>query len=106
MAIDLLPPPRFNVAPELEQSMRPMLAWLYALHDFLDHIDLQNRLTKLEEATESQATRLAALEDAVDAVHELGALTQTISNPPTQGEVDAIQDKVNEIIAATERQNA
>ena len=41
-----------------------------------------------------------AIEGQLAAIAALGALTQTISNPPTQDEVTAVQTKVNEIIAA------
>lgn len=33
-------------------------------------------------------------------IDDLGELTQTITNPPTQSEVEAIQTKLNAIIAA------
>ena len=33
-------------------------------------------------------------------------LTQTISNPPTQAEVQAIQDKVNELLASLRTDNS
>lgn len=36
----------------------------------------------------------------IDAVKTVGVLSQTISNPPTQAEVQALQDKVNAIINA------
>ena len=35
-----------------------------------------------------------------DTVSDLGPLSQTISSTPTKAEVEAIQDKVNKIIAA------
>lgn len=44
------------------------------------------------------ATRQAIV--AMGRIAEIEALTQTISNPPTQDEVSAIQAKVNEIIVA------
>lgn len=33
-------------------------------------------------------------------IDDLGQLSQTISNPPTQAEVQAVQDKLNAVIAA------
>ena len=33
-------------------------------------------------------------------IADLGPLTQTISNPPTQAEVEALQAKINAVIAA------
>lgn len=44
------------------------------------------------------ATRQSVI--AVSAIAQLDALTQGISDPPTQAEVAAIQAKVNEIIVA------
>lgn len=36
----------------------------------------------------------------LDAAKALDPLTQTISNPPTQTEVQAVQDKINQLIQA------
>lgn len=38
--------------------------------------------------------------DRVDAISQIETLNQTISNPPTQGEIIALQAKINEIITA------
>lgn len=46
---------------------------------------------------------LAMLQAIVDRVADIGAvddLDQTISDPPTQAEVQAISDKIDEILAA------
>ena len=45
----------------------------------------------------------AIVDNSAKNVDLLAALTQSISNPPTQAQVLAVQNKVNELIAALKR---
>ena len=42
--------------------------------------------------------QIATNKDKIEAAGAVATLTQTIGDPPTQAEVQAIQDKVNEIV--------
>jgi hypothetical protein len=66
--------------------------------------ELRTQLTALYE----QITMLPSGDDVADQIRTIGApnvdsvgtLTQTVSNPPTQAQVQAIQDKLNALITA------
>lgn len=51
---------------------------------------------------EQIANRIISLEAMVDAIGELDPLVQTITDPPTKTEVEAIQTAVNAIIAGAQ----
>ncbi len=55
-----------------------------------------------ERAVAEWVTRLIALTKQIAAVADLN---QTISNPPTQAEVQAISDKIDELLAAMRTAN-
>lgn len=57
-------------------------------------------ITTAQTTANSALTLAAALDAKLDAIKDLGVLTQAITNPPTQAEVENIQDKVNAIISA------
>lgn len=84
MSLELLSLPRMTGS--ADQNQRVLEKWLTDLHTLLSDIDIANRLGRAE-------TVLGTISD-------LGELSQAISNPPTQAEVTAVQDKVNSIIAA------
>lgn len=71
-------PPRLTGDPSTD--IASLQTWAYALYQ--DLVVEQRVVQKL------------------DAIAALGTLTQTISNPPTQAEVQAVQDKLNAIIEA------
>lgn len=76
---ELQPPPDMRGTPE--QFLTELLDWAQRYHRTLEPLvrDLKQRLAE---------------------VAALTALTQTISSPPTQAEVEAVQAKINAIIAA------
>lgn len=81
MAAILPSPPRLSSASGAE-NVAAILNWAFQLYQIL-------------EAEQQVLSRLNAIA-AVD------TLTQSISNPPTQAQVTALQTKVNELIAAAQ----
>lgn len=72
--------------------------------------ELRNQFTGLKALMDFNANAATnALNAAIDGTAmnpSVATLTQTISNPPTQAQVQAIQNKVNELINAITRSAA
>lgn len=95
MALNVLGVPR--VSGSSDEVVPILLNWMTDFYRAV--VAVEARLTTAEAANTTLDARLTTLQADVTA---LGALTQTISNPPTQAEVTAIQTKVNALIAAFE----
>lgn len=72
-------PPRLTGDPSTD--IASLQTWAYAMYQDLV---VENRVVQ-----------------RLDAIRTLPLLTQTISNPPTKAEVEAIQAKINDIIEAS-----
>jgi hypothetical protein len=65
--------------------------------------ELRNQFTGLKSIIDSNATNTANLISATALNPSVTVLSQSISNPPTQAQVQAIQNKLNELINAITR---
>jgi hypothetical protein len=59
-------------------------------------LELRNQLTSLNDRADAQQNDLANKAP----IPGVALLSQTISNPPTQAQVQTIQNKINELITA------
>jgi hypothetical protein len=82
--VALQQPPRITGTPS--EQVRAILDWSWKLY---------NELLTLLNSANSRLSRLEAVDTSVNTITQL---TAAISSPPTQAEVTAIRDKVNEII--------
>jgi HAMP domain-containing protein len=89
----LIGPPRLTGGPE--QEIEQLLDWAARYHETLNPVLIQ-AFTQLAEAQDE----IENLRQRLNAVADVGTLTQAISSPPTQQEVEAIQQAVNDIIKA------
>ena len=65
--------------------------------------ELRNQFTGLKSIIDVNATNTANLISATALNPNVTVLSQSISNPPTQAQVQAIQNKLNELINAITR---
>lgn len=95
MAIDaqgkILGPPRITELTK-EGQVRSLLAWMFSFYEGVSTVDPDRRLIALE-------TRMSRIENQFVILVQNGTLNQPISNPPTQAEVQNIQQRLNDVIA-------
>ena len=65
--------------------------------------ELRNQLTGLKSIIDTNATNFSNAIDGTARNPSVSLLAQSISNPPTQAQVQAIQNKINELIDALTR---
>jgi hypothetical protein len=70
--------------------------------------ELRNQFTSLKSIVDANASTAAsnlttAINGTAQTPDSVTTLSQTISNPPTQAQVQAIQNKINELITAITR---
>jgi len=79
---------------------------LPAANSQISSAELRGQLTSLKSLIDALPTSTdvtLAIEADSAALINVTTLTQTISNPPTQAQVQAIQNKLNELITALTR---
>ncbi len=86
--------PEFNPSDPLDPNNTSISEVALAVNENQDNIAINNALAQdAKDLADANKVRL-------DTLAALTLLNQTITNPPTQAEVQAISDKVDEIIGA------
>lgn len=98
--VRLLDIPRLSGAGSADQKAFLLNDYLFTLRDQLRValVRALERIGALEDKAETAADERAANTGRLDDIAGLDKLTQSISSPPTQAEVQAVQDKVNAVI--------
>lgn len=103
MTTILQPPPRVTGEGrdgDYSGDLRSIIDWMWRLYEAVRPVFGQ--IETLEQGLQLVALRTDRLEQVMNGIYELQRLTQAISNPPTQAEVQAIQNKTNEILEAAQ----
>lgn len=101
--MSVLPEPPRRAMRNDAQFLAASEVWMRHLYEIMQVEEAGGvlaRLLSLEAAANDHGARLGTLEAVHATAKEVEALTQSITNPPTQAEVEAIRDKVNELIGA------
>lgn len=87
--VKILGPPRLSAEMTDAQKFRAITEWMWDYFKALGlEIDLPTTLNSIQ-------SRLDTLETIAGTFTEIEFLSQSISSPPTQAQVEAIQDKLN-----------
>lgn len=95
----ILGPPRIN-SRRPEDQTRALLEWFSRFYGDTTQRNDESAaaFAAIEERLDAIEARQQVYAEVFNAIDQLGPLTQSIGSPPTQGQVEAIQTKVNQII--------
>lgn len=97
-ANQLYPPPRF--VGSTDDKLTAVERWIVHVGNWGRQFQstTEGDVTTVEGRVDAAETDIATLQGLFTGIASVTALTQTISNPPTQAEVQNIQAKVNELV--------